>query len=139
MRILKVLGVVAVGLLFAGQASAVDMCFEAGDGNLFVVKGFKRPGPSKCRSVAGYEASTALPHPVVGTACLNANGSKLYVSWSLLRDTGGFTPSEFHARTEYPFPSLTGGEATYHLKSPTQDFYGNTIVDAFRCDPAPIP
>jgi hypothetical protein len=139
MWIVKIVGVVAIGGLLAGPASAVDMCFEAGSGTLFVVKSFRRPAPAKCRSLAGYEASTAIPHPATGTACLNASASKLYVYWSTMMDSGGFTPTEFHARTEFPYPSLTGGETTYHYRSSSQDLFGNTFVSASRCDPAPLP
>ena len=139
LNVVKVVGVVAASLVLVGQASAADMCFEAGNGTLFVVKSFRRPSPSKCRSLAGYEASTNIAHPAMGTACLNANSSKLYVSWSVLIDSGSFTPSEFHSRTEFSYPSLTVGEVTYHFKSPSQDFYGNSTVSASRCDPAPLP
>ena len=139
MGFIKVVGAATIGLLLAGPASAIDMCFEAGNGFIFVAKGFKRPPPGKCRSLAGYEASTAIPHPATGTACLNASGSKLYVYWSTMLDSGGFTPSEFHSRTEYPYPALIDGETTYHFVSPSQNFYGNTLTDGVRCVPAPLP
>ena len=87
--LIKLGGIVVTILLFAGQASALNMCFGIGQSYLlFVVKGYRKPAPGKCQALAGYEASTAIPYPATGTACLNANSTKLYVYWNTVFQGG---------------------------------------------------
>ena len=137
---IKRVGIVAAVLLYAGQASAVDMCFQVHT-YLFVMKSYKRPLPGKCRPLTGYEASTAVPHPATGTVCLNAFGNTLYVHWNAMMEQSGAV--HLTSRTQLPYPSLTGGVTHFcTMRSPPfENSCGNTVSpqSAFPCDPAPLP
>jgi hypothetical protein len=141
MWISKLVSIVVTVLLLAGQASAVDLCFQERPvaSLLFVVKNYKKPPLGKCRTLAGYEASTAIPYPATGTACLNASGSKLYVHWSTTLFT---TNVEHHSsRMELPYPSLSNGNTLYVRASHSGGTFGGQHLDssAYPCVPAPLP
>jgi hypothetical protein len=141
MRTVKLVAVVAMALFLVGPASAIDMCFQVHT-YLFVMKSYKRPSKGKCRPLTGYEASTAVPHPATGTACLNATGDTLYVHWNAMLEESG---SSVHltSRTQLPYPSSSGGVTHFcTLRSPPfGNSCGNTAgpQSAFACQPAPLP
>jgi hypothetical protein len=138
MWILKLVGSLVTALLLAGEASALDMCFQVGQGYLVVAKSYKKPAPGKCRALTGYEASTAIPHPATGTACLNAFGTKLYVYWNFVHYD--IENLQYSSRTELPYPSLTGGKSRYMRVWPSGNFPGNSFPNsAYPCVPAPLP
>lgn len=139
MRLWMKAGIVVTALLLAGQASAIDMCFQTGGGVLFVAKSYKRPSAGKCRPLTGYEGSQAKPHPATGTVCLNAYGTTLYVHWNVQLYDGYQDLVHYSSRTELPYPSLTNGTSTFTLVRPsgTDDGYFNG--SAYRCEPAPLP
>jgi hypothetical protein len=105
-------------MLAATGVSAADMCFSVcpipadPHATFFVAKRYKRPAPGTCSALSGYEASTLVPYPGTGMACLNAAGNTLHVSYSIpVRDTLGF-PGHFQqvmVKVDYPYPGLTGG------------------------------
>lgn len=129
--------IVGIALSIAGPASAVDMCFSATP-VLFVAKSYKRPPIGKCRSIAGYEASTAIPHPATGTACLNASGTRLYVHWEMLQVTGG-EEELYSLRMDMPFPSMTGGFSSHVSVKLAGNSFGGAGAIAYPCNPAPLP
>ena len=139
MRFPKVAVPVVLALSVAAPVSAVDLCFEGGfNDTLFVAKGYKRPPPGKCRSLAGYEASTPIPYPATGTACLSASGTKLYVNWNYVKRNAPLY--QFSTAIELPYPALSGGSAVYAVFRPDSTFFsGASLIDATRCNPAPIP
>jgi hypothetical protein len=142
MWIIKLVSIVVTVLLLAGQASAVDMCFkeQPGEFPLFVVKNYKKPAPGKCRALAGYEASTTIPYPATGTACLNASGSKLYVHWNYLFTTFLQGSRQHSSSMELPYPSLSNG-GTYYVRVASGATESGHLVNssAYPCVPAPLP
>jgi hypothetical protein len=137
MRLFVIVGMV---LLLVGPASAVDMCFQVSS-YLFVMKSYKRPSKGKCRQLTGYEASTAVPHPATGTACLNAFGNALYVHWNAVLEEQGNAPVAVSSRTYLPYPSLTSGYTHICTMENSGNLCGVTILpqSAFPCAPAPLP
>lgn len=136
--ITRLVGAAAAVLFLAGPASAIDMCFQS-DQYLFVARSYKRPSPGKCRPLTGYEGSTSAPYPATGTVCLNAFGTMLYVHWSSL--IGGFGDQvAYSSRTEFPYPSLTGG-TTYSIAASASGNDDNIVPNksAYPCQPAPLP
>jgi len=144
MRRMKIAGITLAALLVAGTASAVDMCFDTGSpglGYLLVVKSYKRPRPGRCNALtSAYEASTSVPYPAVGTACLNAFGNTLHVHWTTLRTNSGGYDEEVSVRTTLPYPSLAGGVTRYVTRALNGESAGGAGQSAAsRCEPAPIP
>lgn len=141
---IKLVGIVVTTLVLAGPASALDMCFQVkpsviGTPYLFVTKNYKKPAPSKCRTLAGYEASTAIPYPATGTACLNASSTTLYVYWNVVLNIGPVL--NFSAKTELPYPSLASGSTTVVSASSSGVHTDGTSSGsaAYPCSPAPLP
>jgi hypothetical protein len=138
-------------MLAATGVSAADMCFPVcgpfpnQNGTLFVAKRYKRPAPGSCSALSGYEASTPIPYPGTGMACLNAAGNTLHVSYSIpVRDTPGLPDhyQQVFVKTDYPYPTLTGGIST----TLTADSYGGVPercsdagAAAALCHPYPLP
>jgi hypothetical protein len=136
-RFPAILTAVVLVLLPAVPALAVDMCFETDDLHLFVVKSFKKPAKGQCKPLAGYDAGTTVANPATGTACLNSSGTVLYVHWTVM---DLFQNVAMSLRTQYPYPSLTGGRTEYCGVRNTSTFCDSAVnQSAFACQPAPLP
>src|SRR5690606_3401778 len=134
MSAIKRAAIVVAAILIAGEASALDMCFEGG-AQFFVAKSYRRPPKGTCRPLTGYEASTSVPFAANGTACLNVSGDTLYVQWVAIVGAGRV----FIVRMTLPHPSLTGGESLFSNIRETGTVVNVTGGRAFKCKPPPIP
>lgn len=118
--------VVAVLLLHAAPAHAVDWCFNStsppnpaptSDPDILVVaQRFKTPRKGQCQAIVGYDigySNSTFPRPASGTACVDSAGTRMHVG-IVIHATKGPAPintdAEIHVHMNLPYPALTGGE-----------------------------
>jgi hypothetical protein len=123
----------ALGLVtaLAGTARASDFCIEYTESNLLwgqlVGKGFRVPGPGRCKPFYGFAAGGATGRTLTGSACTVSAGDK--VRFTLTESYPGGWSGVFHV--DLVLPLGQGGTITEQFADGT--FASLSDPDGFVC------
>jgi hypothetical protein len=125
--------------LLPGAVRAGDFCIIVSptDSTKYVGKGFKVPGPGKCKSWNGvYLPSFAAVSVSTGTGCTSSDGTTLRINLVTSRETVAFNDY-----IVLPLPELTNGTLAEIVPQFGNDTLNLTGITASKCNAKdnPIP